>query len=99
MCHVSITSGTLTSDDEDYSSDSNLSHQPSMKRPSKAPIPSRLTQSRYGKAHAKVRAPLGKVHGQVHLMEYNSSPASSKRNSVLAYSLLISYNVPGKSHT
>ena len=48
-CYVSVISGTLSSDNEEYTSDSNLTPQPSMKRSSKAQIPSRLRQSQYGR--------------------------------------------------
>ena len=44
-------------------------------------------------------APIGKVHRHVHLTEYNSLSASSKRDSVPEYSLMISHKVPAKSHT
>ena len=95
-----MVSRTLTSDEEDYNSDSGSGPQPSTKkRPLKAPILSRLRQSIFGRARAKVGAPLEKVHGRICLTEYNSMSASSKRDSVLAYSLLISRNVPAKSQT
>ena len=43
-CHVSM-SGTLLSDEEEYSSDGEHSSKPSSKRHNRCPIPARLRQS------------------------------------------------------
>ena len=86
-CHVSM-SGTLLSDDEEYTSDVEHSSKPSSKRLNRSPIPAQLRQSRQGRKRAKVGAPTGKVHGRIQLSEYSMS-ASSKEGAVPAYSLMV----------
>ena len=71
-CHVSLMSGALSSDKDEYCSDTDHSFKPHTKRPNKVPIPTRLRQSRNRRAWAKVGAPTEKVHGRIHLNEYSS---------------------------
>ena len=69
-CHVSMT-GTLSSDKEDYLSDSpdNGRHpKPYPRKLGRNPIPARLRQNRQGRNRAKVGAST-KVHGRIHLSQ------------------------------
>ena len=93
--HIAIVSGTLSSDEEDYCSDSSSRHQPSAKKRSmKLPVPSRLPQSKFGRIRAKVGAPQEWVHGRIFLTEYTTLSASSNKDSVPSYKLLISRPIP-----
>ena len=98
-CHVSMT-GTLSSDEDDYlsdSSDKDHHPKPHPRKLSRHPIPARLRQSHQGRNRVKVGAPT-KVHGRIHLSKYSLS-ASSKGGSVPAYSLMVCSKVPARSLT
>ena len=90
--------GTLSSDEDDYLSDSSDKDQHPKQIQRKLgnnPIPARLRQSRQGRNRAKVGPPT-KVHGRIHLSEYSMS-ASSGKGTVPAYSLMVCSKVPARS--
>ena len=85
-CIITLVSGVLSSDNEEYFSDTDLSQQhlreltvyrsrPYKKTPTKTLGPIWLRRNRHERAHTRVRAPTEKVYGRVNFSNKHHSPA------------------------